>query len=70
MKDRERYIGSKEIMFILGVGYTRANEILHMFEYRGQMYRIGRSMKVKEKVFNDWLQYECKQEGIHFRRAI
>lgn len=60
---RDKLIGTKEIGEVLGVGKTCANEIMHLFEKRGQLYRVGKLLKVKEKVFRDWLEYECK-EGI------
>ena len=68
MRAHERYLGTRDIMYILGVGRTKANEIMHMFEFRGLMYRVGRKMMVKEKVFQDWLKYECKTDG--FKYAI
>lgn len=57
---RAQYYGTREIRAVLGIGKQKANEIMHMFEARGQLYRIGRLLKVKEKVFQDWLSYECK----------
>ena len=63
MKDRDRMIGTPDIMERKGCGKTQANEIMHMFEWRGQMYKVGRKLKVKEKIFNDWLERECRIEG-------
>ena len=59
---RSQYYGTREIRAILGIGKTKANELMHMFELRGQAYKVGKLYKVKEKVFNDWLNYECKVE--------
>ena len=64
---KDRYIGTPEIVDRLGCGRTQANEIMHMFEARGQMYKIGRTLKVKEKVFADWLEFECRIPGIRER---
>ena len=61
---KDKLIGTAEIVDRLGCGRTQANEIMHAFEARGQMYRIGRSLKVKEKVFEEWLEHECRQESI------
>ena len=60
---KDRYIGTAEIVDRLGCGRTQANEIMHLFEQRGQMYRIGRMLRVKERIFNDWLEHECRQES-------
>lgn len=60
---KDRYIGTAEIVDRLGCGRTQANEIMHMFEMRGQMYKIGRVLRVKERIFNDWLEHECRQES-------
>ena len=57
---RAQYYGTREIRAILGIGKTKANELIHMFEQRGLAYRVGRLYKISEKVFNDWLKYECK----------
>lgn len=61
---RTAYYGTREIQAILGIGKQKANELMHMFEERGQLYRVGKLLKVKTKVFNDWMDYECKMEGI------
>ena len=52
---RSVYYGTREIKAILGIGKTKANEIMHMFEQRGQLYRVGNRMKIKDKHFQDWL---------------
>lgn len=58
---RVQFYGTREIRAMLGVGKTKANEIMHMFEGRGLTYMIGNRYKVKAKVFEDWLEYECKE---------
>lgn len=60
---KDRYIGTADIVEILGCGRTYANELMHMFEKRGLMYKVGRRLKVKERVFRDWLNHECKVEA-------
>ena len=57
---RAQYYGTREIRAILGIGKTRANELMHMFEQRGLLFRVGRLMMVKANVFDDYLKYECK----------
>lgn len=61
---RVQYYGTREIRAILGIGKTKANELMHLFVERGQAYKVGRLFKVRVNVFNDWLDYECKMEGI------
>ena len=53
-------------------GKTKANEIIHMFMARNQVSDLnkgkGRPMyRVKEQIFNDWIERECK---IEVRREI
>ena len=57
-----KYIGTAEIMARLPVGKTKANEIINLFAARNQLYRVGRIKMIPEKVFEDWLRYECKVE--------
>ena len=42
-------------MEILGISKSKANAIMHMFEYRGQLFRDGRLMRVEISVFENWL---------------
>ena len=60
---REHLYGTKEVATILGISKTTATELMHMFEARGQLYRVGRLMRVKAAVFSDWLEHERKVEG-------
>lgn len=55
-----QYYGTREIRAILGIGKTKANELIHLFEERGLVYRVGRMKKVKASTFNDYMEYECK----------
>ena len=64
---KERYIGTAEIVDCLSCGRTFANEIMHMFEARGQAYKVGRLYRVKEKVFRDWLESECRRPSMRER---
>ena len=59
---RSQYYGTREIRAILGIGKTKATEIMHIFEARGQLYRVGNRMKIKDKHFQEWLQDECRTE--------
>ena len=65
---KDRLLGTPEIMERTGCGRTQANEIMHLFEVRGQLYRVGNRLKVKEKVFNEWLERECRIPSLRERR--
>ena len=61
MKDIGNLIGTAQIIDRLNCSKAYANGLMHMFEARGQLYRLGPKMlRVPEKVFNEWLKYECK----------
>lgn len=59
---KDRYIGTAEIVERTGCGRTFANELMHRFEARGLAYKIGNRYKVKERVFEDWIEHECRIE--------
>lgn len=48
------YYSSKDIQEILGIGKRKANEILHMFEQRGQLFRDGKTLRVRITYFEEW----------------
>ena len=51
----KRYYDAKDIMSILGVGKNTAYELLHMFEVRGKLFRIGKTIRVRQDLFDEWL---------------
>ena len=59
---KDRYIGTAEITERTGCGRTFANELMHRFEAQGQAYKMGNRYKVKERVFEDWIEHECRIE--------
>lgn len=52
---KRRFYSAKDIQEILGISKGKANAIMHMFEYRGQLLRDGRLMRVEIQVFEDWI---------------
>ena len=60
------YYDSNDIQTILKVGKRKANEILHMFEQRGELFRDGRTMRVRITYFNKWLD---RKDGPEIRKA-
>lgn len=60
MPAAKRYYDAKDIMSILGVGRNTAYELMHMFEVRGKLFRIGKTIRVRQDLFDKWL---IDQEG-------
>lgn len=58
---RVSFYGTREIRAVLGIGKTKANEIMHMFEQRGQVYEVGNRYKVRAQIFEDWLEHEARR---------
>lgn len=56
-----RYYSTKNVEEILGVSRTTANQIMHMFEKRGQLFRYGNTMRVEIKVFEEWVKQSTAQ---------
>jgi len=56
-----RYYSTKNVEEILGVSRTTANQIMHMFEKRGQLFRYGNTMRVEIKVFEEWVKQRTAQ---------
>jgi len=56
MKTEKRYYSTAEVQIILSCGRTKANEIMHMFEKRGKLFRIGNMMRVEKKAFDDFIK--------------
>ncbi len=60
-----RYYDTKDIMDVLKVGKRKANEIMHIFEQRGEMFRLGKTMRVRKTYFDAWLN---RMDGPEKRR--
>ena len=43
-------------MRILGISKSKANAIMHMFEYQGKLFRDGRLLRVEIGAFEEWLE--------------
>jgi len=62
---KRRYYSTKDIEEILGVSRSKANQIMHMFEERGQLFRDGSTMRVEIPVFDAWCEEQTQRpEGI------
>ena len=53
---KRRFYSARDIMEILSVSKSKANAIMHMFEYQGKLFRDGRLMRVEVGVFEEWLE--------------
>ena len=53
--------GTRDIRRILSCSARYAIQLMHYFEYRGQMYRVGRNLKVSKMAFDIWLRQQQVQ---------
>lgn len=51
----QRYYSTKDICEMLSVSRTRALEMMHMFEYHGQVLRDGKLMRVDASALDKWI---------------
>ena len=51
---KKRFYSAKDIEIILGVSRSKANQIMHLFEKRGQLFRLGNTLRVEIDVFERW----------------
>lgn len=61
------YYDTKDIMDVLKVGKRKANEIMHMFEARGELFRFGKTMRVRKTYFENWLN---RMDGPEKRKKV
>ena len=61
------YYDTKDIMDVLKVGKRKANEIMHMFDQRGEMFRYGKTMRVRKMYFDAWLN---RIDGPEVRKKV
>lgn len=57
---KRRYYSTNDIMEILGISKSKANAIMHMFEYQGKLLREGKLMRVEVSVFEKWLEEKAQ----------
>lgn len=56
MKTEKRYYSTAEVQTILSCSRTKANEIMHLFEKRGKLFRMGNMMRVEKKALEDFIR--------------
>lgn len=54
------YYSTKDVQTILAVSRTTANQIMHIFEKRGQLFRSGSIMRVKIRDFEEWVNEQTE----------
>ena len=59
------YYTAEDIAVILNVGKNTSYEILHSFDARGQLFKLGKTLRVRQDYFEQWLREkeapECKR---------
>ena len=58
---KKRYYSAKDIETILGVSRSKANQIMHIFEKRGRLFRLGNTLRVEIDVFERWQMEQTGQ---------
>ena len=58
---KKRYYSAKDIETILGVSRSKANQIMHIFEKRGQLFRLGNTLRVEIDVVERWQMEQTGQ---------
>jgi len=56
MEAEKRFYTTAEVQKILSVSRTTANQIMHMFEKRGQLFRTGNTLRVEIETFEEWIR--------------
>ena len=65
MPAAKRYYDAKDIMSILGIGRNTAYELLHMFEAKGKLFKVGKTIRVRQDYFDQWLLAQEQNPAIH-----
>lgn len=53
---KQRYYSTRDVQTILGVSRSKAIQIMHLFGKRGQLFRVGNTMRVEITTFERWCQ--------------
>ena len=61
MPAAKRYYSTADIQTMLGISRTKSNQIMHMFEARGQLLRVGNLLRVEVRTFENWLREMTKE---------
>lgn len=55
MPASKTYYSAADVARILGVGKNTSYEILHSFDARGQLFKFGKTLRVRADYFDKWL---------------
>lgn len=54
--EKKRYMSTRDVQEVLGVSRTTANQIMHIFESRGELFRHQNTMRVPTRHFEKWVR--------------
>lgn len=64
MPAKKGFYTAEDIAAILDVGKNTSYEILHSFEARGQLFKFGKTLRVRIDYFDKWLkEQEAPKRG-------
>ena len=58
---KKRFYSARDIQTMLGISRSKANQIMHHFEKRGQLFRLGNTLRVEIDVFERWQMEQTGQ---------
>ena len=53
---QKRYYSTRDLMTMLEISQTKALQLMHMFEQRGQLLRDGRLLRVEISAVEAWIK--------------
>lgn len=53
---QKRYYSTRDLMTMLEISQTKALQLMHMFEPRGQLLRDGRLLRVEISAVEAWIK--------------
>lgn len=59
----KRFYSTDDLAIILGCSKAYANQLMHMFEYRGQLLKFGKFMRVSVEHFDAWVEEQTTKKG-------
>ena len=62
--DQIELYGTRDIRRILSCSDRYAIQLMHMFDYNKQSFKIGRNWKVPVDIFNSWLRRQMDLGGM------
>lgn len=60
---KKLFYSTKDIETMLGISRSKATQIMHIFEKRGQLFRLGNTLRVQIDVYERWLAEQIGQQA-------